>query len=255
MLFMKHVAMIDEIFSSIQGEGHWIGQRQLFVRFAGCDIQCRYCDTPAARRSRSEKSTAAECRIYPNPSSSAFERILNPLSVEQLSSLCFGLEPAMQSRPVLSLTGGEPLLHHVFLSEWLPQVRRRFLIYLETSGIHAEAVQELSELVDVVSMDIKLPSATGLRAYWDEHRRFLAAVKGRHVYLKAVVTADSAPEDIESACRIIAEVDSTLLFILQPADGPLAPPSGKLIAFQDRALGIINDVRIIPQAHKMLQLR
>ena len=38
-------AIIKEIFSSIQGEGPYIGEKQLFIRFCGCNLNCAYCDT------------------------------------------------------------------------------------------------------------------------------------------------------------------------------------------------------------------
>ena len=39
------MANIKEIFLSIQGEGPYIGYRQVFIRFCGCNLDCQYCDT------------------------------------------------------------------------------------------------------------------------------------------------------------------------------------------------------------------
>ncbi|MFH0876779.1 MAG: 7-carboxy-7-deazaguanine synthase QueE, partial [Candidatus Omnitrophota bacterium] len=41
-------AKIAEIFESIQGEGIYAGQQQVFVRFFGCNLSCGFCDTPLA---------------------------------------------------------------------------------------------------------------------------------------------------------------------------------------------------------------
>ena len=40
---------LSEIFCSVQGEGLYLGRRQLFVRTAGCSVSCYWCDTPASK--------------------------------------------------------------------------------------------------------------------------------------------------------------------------------------------------------------
>ncbi len=41
---MQHLK-VNEIFSSIQGEGANLGKPAVFVRFSGCNLSCRWCDT------------------------------------------------------------------------------------------------------------------------------------------------------------------------------------------------------------------
>ena len=36
---------INEIFYSLQGEGHFTGRPAIFIRFAGCNLRCPFCDT------------------------------------------------------------------------------------------------------------------------------------------------------------------------------------------------------------------
>jgi organic radical activating enzyme len=158
------------------------------------------------------------------------------------------------ARPVISLTGGEPLLQKEFLLDWLPRVRKDYTIYLETCGIDYGPLKELRDYIDVVSMDMKLPSSTGLRSFWNEHREFLAAALGKELFVKAVVTGDTTMEDIKAAAAIIAGTGQTIRLIIQPASGPLAPSSEKLLRLQEAVLGTVRDVRIIPQIHKVLNL-
>jgi organic radical activating enzyme len=254
MIGCMEYARIHEVFSSIQGEGPWLGQRHIFVRFAGCDIRCRYCDTPAAVQLEREGADPLFCGVQIAAGSKEQERAPNPVSPPALTAFCSRLIIPGPSRPVISLTGGEPLLHASFLAEWLPTARGAFILYLETSGIHHDAMKSIGELVDVVSIDFKLPSATGLRPFWDEHRKFLEAARGKKLFVKVVVTSDTREVDILTAAWIIADFERSTVLVIQPAGGPLAPESTMLMNFQDAALGIIEEVRVIPQAHTVLNV-
>ena len=115
---------IIEIFSSIQGEGTRVGERHLFVRFQGCTIGCQYCDTPSSFI-QNEK-----CRVERVPFTKKFEHYPNPVSVTQLNEILGDFADV----PVLSVTGGEPLESVSFLKAWLPTLKGRHQVLLETAG-------------------------------------------------------------------------------------------------------------------------
>ena len=61
---------ISEIFYSIQGEGRLLGVPSVFVRTSGCNLRCRWCDTPYTSwkpegKSWSVKNILAEVAKYP----------------------------------------------------------------------------------------------------------------------------------------------------------------------------------------------
>jgi organic radical activating enzyme len=66
----------------------------------------------------------------------------------------------------ISLTGGEPLLYTDFLKDILKLTRKHgHRHYLETNGTLAKELEQLIDHIDIVAMDLKLPSSTGLEGF------------------------------------------------------------------------------------------
>jgi len=99
------------VFSAIQGEGLNVGTRQIFIRFALCDLRCQFCDS----------ATLGVRRPLVESNRPDYET-LKPTLILCLLSVTRWIE--RQNLPGLhdsiSLTGGEPLLHA--LLQFLPQL-------------------------------------------------------------------------------------------------------------------------------------
>lgn len=227
-------ARISEIFSSMQGEGVYAGEPQIFVRFHGCNLSCIYCDTPSEGISE-EKSLRS---------------VLNKISDSNKDMLI----------RTVSLTGGEPLLYSNFLNILIPNLREKgYKIHLDTNGALPDKLKEVIDFVDVVAMDIKLPSATGDRPLWDEHREFLVISRLKDVFVKVVITSQTQESDFNKAVDLVEGIDHSIPFILQPAsqfeDFNAVPKTSVLIKWQRSAASKLRDVRIIPQLHKIWGMR
>ena len=95
---------VNDIFYSLQGEGHNTGRAAVFVRFSGCNLKCSFCDTDFA----------------------AFEELTGPEIVERIKP--FGASLAV-------LTGGEPTLQVTAeLIDLLHQAG--FEVAMESNGTH-----------------------------------------------------------------------------------------------------------------------
>ena len=240
-------AALREIFSSVQGEGPYVGCRHLFVRFAGCNLSCRYCDTP--------RDLPGTCRVEVRPGGQETVHIPNPLTPEEVAVLVAGLD--LSRHHAVSLTGGEPLLYPEFLRALIPLVRgTRRGIYLETNGTLTAALAAVVDLVDTVAMDVKLPSATGMAPCWEEHREFLRVARDREVIIKAVVARGTPLAEVLAAAELAGAVGAVL--VLQPVtakDPNERPAPEELLALQTAALGAVADVRVIPQVHRFCGMR
>ena len=154
---------ISEIFYSLQGEGAESGLPTAFVRTAGCNLRCRWCDTRYARRGR-------EMTI---------EGILAALAAWPTRRVC--------------VTGGEPL-HQQGCSALLRALKRkRYSITLETNGSY-----DVGPFLKFgrISLDIKCPSS-GMagRMHWanlallrsSDQVKFVIADRADYLFARQVV--------------------------------------------------------------------
>lgn len=178
---------INEIFYSLQGEGFYAGRAAIFIRFAGCNLRCPFCDTDF---SRGENLTA-----------------------DYILAKCRGLLPAGNpAPPLVVLTGGEPtlqvdaellaLLHSVF-----PEIA------METNGTRPIPAGvdfvTCSPKGDYLSQDYHpIPEANEVKVVYDGERnpsKWMRIIKARHYFVQPCDTGDPAKNAsiLEATIRFI----------------------------------------------------
>ena len=118
---------VSEIFKSIQGESTFAGLPCAFIRLAGCNLRCRYCDTKYAQESGETRT---------------LEEILGKITE-------FGL-------PLVEITGGEPLLQPNTPTLARSLLDQGYEVLVETNG--SLDISVLPERA-VRIMDIKCPAS------------------------------------------------------------------------------------------------
>jgi len=232
---------VYEIFRSIQGETTRVGLPMAFVRVAGCDLACSYCDTPAARDPKAGREmTVAE--------------VLARLDETGL--------------PWCMITGGEPLLQAEDVNTLVVElVCRGHEVMVETSGAYP------IDLVDPRArriVDVKTPgSGMADRMDWRNLERLTPRDEVKFV-LTGRPDYDWAKEVVEShgllaRCQVLFGAADPGAPLRRPACGPLPStfscdahaPLRPGLAARTVAEWILADglpVRLNLQIHKMLGL-
>lgn len=106
--YLQPTYPVMETFYSLQGEGYWSGSAAFFIRLAGCDIQCFWCDV----------QESWEQNTYP---SRTVKQILQEILENKADRVV--------------ITGGEPTLHNLTpLTKALQTANLK--VHLETAGNH-----------------------------------------------------------------------------------------------------------------------
>ncbi|MEI6704658.1 MAG: radical SAM protein, partial [Deltaproteobacteria bacterium] len=156
----------------------------------------------------------------------------------------------------VSITGGEPLLHADALVEWFPEIRKLLPIHLETNGTMPDALRNVKQHLDYISMDLKLPSTAGCTEHlWDVHALFLREAHGYNVSVKVVIGESTSADEIMRVCTVIASVDKAIPLFLQPVTlpgGAVGITAARILHLHALASFRLPDVRVIPQMHLLL---
>lgn len=137
---------IYETFISIDGEVNLWGQGKLshFIRLAGCNMNCSYCDTPQAR-------------IQGNGGKIEVGRL-----IENMITFHNGYPKK------ITITGGEPLLQQEGLTQLLKQIPSDIKISIETNGTVIPSNELLFELAEC-SFIVDYKSPHNFNMAWIEY--------------------------------------------------------------------------------------
>lgn len=217
---------VVEIFGpTLQGEGRVIGRKTMFVRFAGCDYACSWCDS----------------RFTWHPAELAPSEALDPAAIlERVSA-------AAAACRCVTLSGGNPALHD--LGPLIALLRGNgWWVHLETQGSRAP---DWLPALDAVTVSPKGPSS-GMATDWDALGRCLALC--RDPDLKVVVFDARDYEYAADVHRRFPGVPLTLQVGNDVGQAGAADLLDRLRELAARALADprLADVRVLPQLHVLL---
>lgn len=238
-LYEKNIR-ISEIFGpTIQGEGILIGQPCIFVRTAGCDFRCTWCDSIHAVDSKFRNNWQLYSAI------DIFEKIKELSQNAPLSIVLSGGNPAIQNLKPLIKLGSE----------------KNYKFTIETQG---SIYKEWFNLLDTIVLSPKPPSSA-TTTDWNIFSQ-CCATKVNNLIIKVPVLNN---EDYEFAQKLNKQYPNIAMY-LQPVNN--TPPTIEsferkqenpaidLNAIIDRFIWLVNlcikdkwyNVRILPQLHVLI---
>ena len=211
--------LISEIFYSVQGEGILTGVPSIFIRTSGCNLRCRWCDTPYA----SWKPEGTE------------------LSVDAIFA-------KLQDWPAAShvvLTGGEPMVAKD-IDSLIRQIRTAgYHLTIETAGTIPlpEAGCDLASLSPKLKNSTPLPReiSEGWITRHEQTRRNLPVIQSWipgavETQLKFVISNEA---DLQEARMLLADLGNPL-----PPDHILLMPEGRTMEeLRTRSAWLVEDCK------------
>jgi len=181
---------IVEIFGAVQGEGINTGKPTLFIRFAGCNLKCKWCDTP-------------------------YHRVVG--KEVPVEDLLVGIKNNLVDN--ITFTGGEPLIQNkqefIALVKGIHKLGKK--VFVETNGVIFD--EDIYRVVDFFSISPKLPSSGntlgnymfGVPKYVDKQ----AGEFNSKIQLKYVISSEEDLNRMKTDLRYM-EVDRKITVVVQP---------------------------------------
>lgn len=239
----KARARVSEIFTSIEGEGIFVGKKTMFIRLSGCHLKCRWCDTK-----------------YALPLDSGTDYQIDEIKDVIIKEL----------RPFtykVNFTGGEPLLQTEAVIELADFIKKQTNLktYMESSCFDSELFSKVLPYIDICKVEFKTDDSNVVED--EEYDNLLlneirclelAVESNKATYIKIVVTNSTNLESFKNLVYKISKrikPSDILGFIIQPSFGIDQPTVNKLLDTYDIVEPMFPEVRIIPQLHKEIGAR
>jgi 7-carboxy-7-deazaguanine synthase len=221
---------VNEIFLSIQGEGLNMGMPMIFLRFYGCNLRCKWCDTKYSYGIPKEYLDEEAVKFW---KSSTFQEMSTAAILQKIAKFS-GVK-------AVCVTGGEPLvqpLNELARLLWFLRCND-YYTQIQTNGTIYD--QDVFRQCSFVSMDMKPPSSGMKSEIGCLQNLNLLFAKGKACEVKVVV-ADQ--KDLDFALTEIYPI-AKMPLILQPEGGK------NIDWIKDQVVKTYPNVRILPQLHKL----
>jgi 7-carboxy-7-deazaguanine synthase len=212
--------LVNEIFTSLEGEGKDTGIATTFIRFFGCNLNCSYCDTK-------QKST----------------------DMKKMNTKEILLELGQYYPKRISLTGGEPLVQNnieklikqLYNNDYTINIQtngtiniKPIILYMDTEFYNSERI--------TFSMDYKSISSGNSERMCNKNLNLLR----EHDSLKFVVATQ---EDLNQVLQI-TEFNIKAQIVISPVWGVITPQEIIDFIFSNKL-----NARLSLQMHKIINIR
>ncbi len=137
-IYQNTIYHINEIFTSLQGEGSFVGTPSIFIRLQGCDVGCPWCDTKHTWQCEPSQEIAFSALMILNDNDNDNNN-WSGVTLDELIDYLMNKVPYFDNITHIVITGGEPAMQNLHpLCTRLEHLGKQ--IQLETSGTHKLAI-------------------------------------------------------------------------------------------------------------------